>query len=319
MPTDALNQELKRHCHHFFPYVILFPCRFGRKKVVFISLAAQCFSVLIQSFSHSWRMFCIMFLFVGASQISIYISAFVLGRNQTPLVDWLVSLFTLSRSSLNIALCFIPGQERRSWVKLWEWSSQLWGPFFSTASGTWHCPGSRTASGNGGLLWLFCPWPQWSTSHCGGRCLEILSDFHMHALSTLVLKLNRLCRFIPESPRWLITQGRVEEAEAIVREAARKNKVEAPPVIFKESEVSCRIKKSSLCRHTGYTIRDVANPIMSFKVFQPGGKDPDCWFVPNWEVNLKQMLNKWCDKRLKWLLNICVVGFHSAADWLITF
>lgn len=34
-----------------------------------------------------------------------------------------------------------------------------------------------------------------------------------------------------------MTQGRVKEAEAIVREAASKNKVQAPPVIFKESEV----------------------------------------------------------------------------------
>lgn len=47
---------------------------------MFISLAAQCLSVLLQSFSQSWRMFCVMFLFVGASQISIYISAFVLGE-----------------------------------------------------------------------------------------------------------------------------------------------------------------------------------------------------------------------------------------------
>nr|XP_046265382.1 solute carrier family 22 member 4-like [Scatophagus argus] len=41
---------------------------------------------------------------------------------------------------------------------------------------------------------------------------------------------------IPESPRWLLQKGRVEEAELVIRNAAKWNRVPTPAVIFRTSE-----------------------------------------------------------------------------------
>ncbi|XP_054610754.1 organic cation/carnitine transporter 2-like isoform X1 [Dunckerocampus dactyliophorus] len=153
--------------------------RFGRKKIIFISLAAQCLSVLLQSFSQSWRMFCIMFLFVGASQISIYVSAFVLGTEVFS--KTLRVIFT----TLGAFLFYCIGYMMLPWI---AYGIREWRTFLAVLSAT-------------SVVYI----PLWW--------------------------------FIPESPRWLITQGRVAEAEAIVRDAARKNKNEAPLVIFRGSEL----------------------------------------------------------------------------------
>uniref|UniRef100_A0A3B3QMP7 Major facilitator superfamily (MFS) profile domain-containing protein n=1 Tax=Paramormyrops kingsleyae TaxID=1676925 RepID=A0A3B3QMP7_9TELE len=46
---------------------------------------------------------------------------------------------------------------------------------------------------------------------------------------------------IPESPRWLLTHGQVDKADAIIRAIARKNGVNAPEVIFKTEDGSQNI------------------------------------------------------------------------------
>uniref|UniRef100_A0A9J8A1F9 Solute carrier family 22 member 5 n=1 Tax=Cyprinus carpio carpio TaxID=630221 RepID=A0A9J8A1F9_CYPCA len=168
--------------------------RFGRRKVFFMSLAAEALVILAQSFSNSWLLFCVLYFFVGTFQISVYITAFVLGN------EVLSESLRVSFTSLGASLHYCFGYMLLPWMAfaVRDWRSLL-----------------RVLSG---LTVVFIP----------------------------------LWWLIPESPRWLLSQGRVLESEAIVREAAKKNKVSAPEVIFIQSEV-----QEAASQNSKYSLLDV--------------------------------------------------------------
>ncbi|XP_029303920.1 solute carrier family 22 member 5-like [Cottoperca gobio] len=161
--------------------------RYGRKIVLFVTMAVQTVFTFIQVFSPSWPVFCAVFFVVGLGQISNYVSAFVLGTEI--LAPRVRTIFSTAGVSLFFGAGYMLLPLFAYFVR--DWRMLLLG---LTLPGLFYVP-----------LWWY----------------------------------------IPESPRWLLSQGRVEEAEAIVRDAAKRNKIEPPPVIFSplQQELQCEKRK----------------------------------------------------------------------------
>ncbi|MED6291286.1 hypothetical protein CHARACLAT_021943, partial [Characodon lateralis] len=153
--------------------------RYGRKPILFATMAAQTLFTFAQVFSTSWIVFVLLLFANGLGQISNFVAALVLGA------EVLTGNVRVLYSSMGTCLSFAVGYMLLPVVAyfLRDWKSLL------------------------------------------------------KALSIPGLAYIPLWWLLPESPRWLLSQGRAEEAEAIIRKAARWNKVQAPRVIFENYSV----------------------------------------------------------------------------------
>ncbi|XP_067899873.1 organic cation/carnitine transporter 2-like isoform X2 [Heterodontus francisci] len=160
--------------------------RFGRKIVLFGTMAVQTVFSIFQAFSPNWEIFCILNFLVGFGQISNYVAAFVLGS------EILGKSIRVMYSTLGVGISYAIG-----YMLL---------PLFAYFIRSWQ------------MLIL--------------------------ALSLNGLAYIPLWWFIPESPRWLLTKGTVQEAEAILRHIAKRNGVTPPEVLFNDLELEDMKAKS---------------------------------------------------------------------------
>ncbi|XP_069002080.1 organic cation/carnitine transporter 2-like isoform X1 [Embiotoca jacksoni] len=153
--------------------------RYGRKPVLFATMAVQTVFTFAQVFSASWTMFIVLLFINGLGQMSNFVAALVLGA------EVLTGNVRVLYSSLGACSGFAVG-------------------YF--------------------ILPLFA---------------YLLRDWKslLLAMSVPCLVYIPFWWFIPESPRWLLSQGRVDEAEAIMRKAAKWNKVQAPKVVFEDYNI----------------------------------------------------------------------------------
>ncbi|XP_059947903.1 solute carrier family 22 member 4 isoform X1 [Mesoplodon densirostris] len=162
--------------------------RFGRKTILFATMAVQTGFSFLQIFSINWEMFTMLFVIVGMGQISNYVVAFILGT------EILGKSVRIIFSTLGVCTFFAVG-----YMLL---------PLFAYFIRDWRML----------LLALTVP---------GVLCFP-------------------LWWFIPESPRWLISQRRFREAEDIIQKAAKMNNVAAPVVVFDPVEELTPVKQQKV-------------------------------------------------------------------------
>ncbi|XP_038651896.1 solute carrier family 22 member 4-like isoform X2 [Scyliorhinus canicula] len=153
--------------------------RFGRKIILFATMAIQTGFSIIQAFSPNWEMFCFLNFLVGIGQISNYVAAFVLGSEilgKSVRVIYATAGIGISFAFGYMLLPLVAYFIRSWWILLLALSLP-------------------------GLLYI----PLWW--------------------------------FVYESPRWLLSKGRVREAEAILQHMAKKNGVIPPAVLFNRLEL----------------------------------------------------------------------------------
>ncbi|XP_078267180.1 organic cation/carnitine transporter 2-like [Rhinoraja longicauda] len=153
--------------------------RFGRKIVLFGTMALQILFNLLITLSPSWEIFCLIHFFRGISEISNYMITFVLGSE-------------LLQKSIRVA-------------------------FSTLGIGCFYAVG-----------YMMLPFVAYFMR--GWRMLIL-------TLSLISFLYIPLWWFIPESPRWLLSKGRVKEAESIIHLMAKKNGITAPAVLFTDDEL----------------------------------------------------------------------------------